>query len=255
MNNGRRHSLEKKKSAVLLRKKGLSHREIAKELEIGVSTAFLWTKGINLTLKQKKNLIKRANKTYLIRDRERIIRVGLQNLSKYRSIPTNQELINRIVRFYKEHKRIPLKRGFNNTYIEYVKRFGSWNNAIRLAGFEPNPVLFSKKFKAADGHVCDSFAEKIIDDWFFKKNIPHNRNVPYIRSKMTADFGINNIRIEYFGLSGEIKDYDNNIQRKRAICRQNNLRLIEIYPRDLFQRDYRIYLQKLVSNIENFISK
>jgi hypothetical protein len=52
-------------------------------------------------------------------------------------------------------------------YREYQQRFGSWNNAIRLAGFEPNSVIFSKKFLAKDGHVCDSYAEKIIDDWLF----------------------------------------------------------------------------------------
>ena len=117
-----------------------------------------------MTAKQKEALTDRADKSYVVRNHEKMARVGCANLLKYRSIPTNQELILRIKRFNKKHGRIPLKREFNSTYILYLKRFGGWNNAVRIAGFNPNPVFFAKKFIALDGHVCDSFAEKIIDD-------------------------------------------------------------------------------------------
>ena len=42
--------------------------------------------------------------------------------------------------------------------------FGSWNNAVKASGLKPNPVMFSEKQIANDDHVCDSLAEKIIDD-------------------------------------------------------------------------------------------
>lgn len=86
--------------------------------------------------------------------------------------------------------------------------FGTWNKTIEAAGFKSNPVKFSKKFITKDGHICDSFAEKIIDDWLYSKNIKHQRNVPYPNSPYTADFLIKGKFIEFFGLSGELKEYD-----------------------------------------------
>jgi hypothetical protein len=39
-----------------------------------------------------------------------------------------------------------------------------------------------KKYIAKDGHKCDSFAEKIIDDWLYSNNVEHQRNIPYPNS-------------------------------------------------------------------------
>jgi len=136
-------------------------------------------------------------------------------------------------------------------YREYQQRFGSWNKAIRLAGFEPNSVIFSKKFIAKDGHICDSFAEKIIDDWLFRCNIRHERNFPYSNQKMTADFAVGNIRIEYFGLWGLNKTYNQGIQVKRKICQKDNLRLLEIYPSDLFSKNFKSCLGEILKILKN----
>jgi predicted nucleic acid-binding Zn ribbon protein len=144
------------------------------------------------------------------------------------------QIINEIKKFYEKTGRIPLKREFHH-YNAARNRFGSWNKAIEAAGFNPNPVIFTKKFIAKDGHICDSFAEKIIDDWLFERKIKHERNVSYPgNKKLTADFVIKNNWIEFFGLSGEIKDYDKFIKKKRALSKKYKLRLIEIYPKDLF---------------------
>ncbi len=71
--------------------------------------------------------------------------------------------------------------------------FGSWNKAITIAGFKPNPVKFANKFVAEDGHRCDSMAEKIIDDWLFIRNIKHETKISYNHHQMTADFKIGNV--------------------------------------------------------------
>jgi len=236
MHNGRRYSEKIKKEARILRKKGWTHREIKERLGIGLGTAFIWTKGITLTLEQKRAIQERRYKpTFTKERREKLRELARKHLSLYwNPTPTTEQLLQRITDFFRKHGRIPFKREFNNTYEEYRKRFGSWNNAIQLAGFEPNPVIFSKKFIANDGHTCDSYAEKIIDDWLFKYQIVHGRNFPYQKTKMTADFAIGNTRIEYFGLAGEDKLYDQIIQRKREICQKKELTLIEIYPTDLF---------------------
>lgn len=112
--------------------------------------------------------------------------------------------------------------------------FGSWNKAIEAAGFKPNPVLFAKKFIAKDGHKCDSFAEKIIDDWLYFKNIKHSRNAPYPNSSYTADFLINGKFVEFFGLNGELSEYDKNIKIKQRLAKKYKINLIKIYPKDLF---------------------
>jgi len=125
-------------------------------------------------------------------------------------------------------------------YREYQQRFGSWNNAIRLAGFEPSSVIFLKKFIAKDGHICDSCAGKTIDDWLDKYKTKHERNFPYSNQKMTADFTIGNVRIEYFGLRGPNKVYDQIIQIKRNICQRDGLKLLEIYPSDLFSKILKV---------------
>jgi len=118
------------------------------------------------------------------------------------------------------------------------KLFGTWNNAIKTAGFEPNPVLFAKKCIADDGHKCDSFAEKIIDDWLNARGIKHKREVPYPEDKrLTADFVLKNNWVEFFGLAGELKEYDKLVKRKQILSKKYKLKLIEIYPKDLFPKN------------------
>ena len=237
MNNGRRHPASVKNKAKMLRQSGFTHRELAQQLGICVATAWLWTKAIELTQEQKTAINKRKNQAAFPPERRKKLGDSARvNLAQYwhKRTYTRKKLLGKIKDFCALHGRIPLKQEFN-MYEEYRKRFGSWNNAIRSAGFEPNEVIFSRKFIAKDSHVCDSFAERIIDDWLSSHRIVHVRNLPYGNTKMTADFGIGNIRIEYFGLLGEAKGYDKIIQRKKDFCETAGLKLIEIYPNDLFK--------------------
>lgn len=165
--------------------------------------------------------------------------------SKYRSMTGNpkkkskfkrrREILNEIKTFYSIHKRIPTKKEKPGLARRAQAVFGSWNKAIEAAGFEPNPVKFSKKFVAKDGHICDSFAEKIIDDWLTSRKIKHKRNIPYpVNRKLTVDFVTKNSWIEFFGLKGEIEEYNKIIKKKRELSKKYKLPLIEIYPKDLF---------------------
>ncbi len=159
---------------------------------------------------------------------------------------TKKQIIKKIKEFYQNKKRIPLKEEFYHRSAARSK-FGSWNKAIKAAGFDPNPVLFAKKHKARDGHHCDSFTEKIIDDWLSDHKIKHRRHVPYPQnSSLTADFIIKNRIIEFFGLSGEIKTYDKLKRKKQKICQKNNIKLIEIYPKDIYPKNK---LQKILKKL------
>lgn len=147
-----------------------------------------------------------------------------------------QEILGYIRNFYLTNKRIPLKRE-NIHYSAARSRFGTWNEAIKIAGFEPNPVLFSKKYIALDGHKCDSMSERIIDDWLSRRKIQHQRNVKYPGNYgFSVDFKVGNWWIEFFGLEGELKKYDQLKARKLSLIKKEKLKLIDIHPIDLFPK-------------------
>ena len=149
-------------------------------------------------------------------------------------VVTKKKIYKEIREFYKKHKRIPLKRESHH-YCAARNRFGTWNKAIAFAGFKPNPVLFARKHTANDGHKCDSLSEKIIDDWLYTRKIQHKRAVPYPENpSLTVDFVIKNNWIEFFGLAGDLKEYDRLLKKKQILAKKHKLSLLEIYPKDLF---------------------
>lgn len=149
---------------------------------------------------------------------------------------TELQLLDKIRRFHKEHERIPTKREFYSLWQAYRLRFGSWNNAILLSGFSPNPVRFAKKYLAKDGHKCDSLAEKIIDDWLELRKIDHTRSNYYPnQKKYKTDFLIaKKYWVEFVGMKGQLKAYDVNYGLKKEVIRNSKVNLIEIFPEDLF---------------------
>lgn len=147
---------------------------------------------------------------------------------------TKENIIGAIQSFVSKNDRIPLRRELSPQYAMSRRLFGTWNKAIRAAGFRPNAELFSRRYSAKDGHICDSFAEKIIDDWLFERHIPHRIHVPYFYRNMSADFLIGNTLVEYFGLHGNMRKYDAHVETKKAIWKRRNLDVIAIYPPDLF---------------------
>lgn len=148
-----------------------------------------------------------------------------------------KDVIVRIRNFYKKHGRIPVKRETWGIYKPARKYFGTWNNAIKTAGFKPNPILFADHQIANDGHICHSIAEKVIDDYLFEKGIAHERNTPYPEGEYSADFKIGIKWFEYFGLAGEHKRYDELKKIKQKMAKRYKLNLIEIYPKDLYPRN------------------
>jgi len=207
-----------------------------RELGISLGTAWLWLKGIQISPQQKQAIEKRRNVGHWNEDERRLLGRRLKPF-QFKIRYTDEELLNKIRLFYEKHGRIPLKKEFNALKI-YRDRFGSWNSAIKRAGFETNPVLFAKRHIARDGHTCDSFTEKIIDDWLNENKIPHKRNVRYGTAKSNADFLIyENTVVEFYGLAGVQDKYDQIIARKRLLAKQLGWKLIEIYPDDIYPKN------------------
>jgi hypothetical protein len=151
--------------------------------------------------------------------------------SKY----TKEVVIKIITEFFNKNERIPVKRELYGCYRVARKYFGTWNKAIEAAGFKPNPVMFAKKYIAKDGDKCDSLAEKIIDDYLSRRNIKHIRNFPYPGNRgFTVDFKVGENWIEFFGLSGELKRYDELKKKKLKLAKEFGIKVIKLFPKDLF---------------------
>lgn len=146
-------------------------------------------------------------------------------------------MIDKTKEFVLNNNRLPSKREYQKDYKKIYYCFGSWNNMIKLCGFCPNTEKFSKKHIANDGHKCDSLSEKIIDDWLYARNIPHKTKVIYPwNNGMSADFKVNDIWIELFGLCGQLKTYDKLMENKLRKIKEYNLNLISLYLSDIFPK-------------------
>ena len=225
-------SLEKINLCKEYRKKGFSHRDIKRELNIGLGTVFKYTKDIKISQNQHLALKQKCVDGHYFTP-EQCKKGGLNCPNKFEVKHTEEDLINFIQDFVKKKGRIPTKREASSQH-PYVRIFGSWNNAIKKAGFKTNPVKFAHRHKAFDGHKCDSFTEFVIDNWLYQHKIPHQIHVPYPGSAMSSDFLINKVRVEFFGLIGQNKKYDQLFKRKMELIRKNGLKIIRIYPQDIF---------------------
>ena len=166
---------------------------------------------------------------------------------------SKEKLVKIIQDFVKREGRIPTKNEFANNsfypdYVTFRDYFGTWNNAIIAAGYEPNERWFCpRNLTAKDGHKCNSFSEIIIDDWLLKNRVFHQREVVYPEKRYRCDFVISGAFVEFFGLtnaSGISSDYNEIIKKKRRICRKYRIKLIELYEKDLYNLD-RVMARKL----------
>jgi hypothetical protein len=129
----------------------------------------------------------------------------------------------------------------------YSDLYGSWLNAIKETGYlGDNEVIrssFGYRAIAKDGHVCNSLAEKNIDDWLYSHQIEHTKEPAYpdsvrnfMKSKVRADWKVGNTFIEYFGLQSE-KDYAKKTSAKILACNILGIDLKALYPGDEYHLD------------------
>lgn len=110
--------------------------------------------------------------------------------------------------------------------------FGNFNNFIILSGNTVN--LGNRNFiKANDGHVCDSYEEKIVDDMLSEMNIAHEVHQRYPDSKLISDFKIENIYVECTGYSRNKTNkkhdkYVKTIEDKIRLCKKLKCKIIII---------------------------
>lgn len=229
-----------------LRKSGKSHRQIADKLNVSVGTAFKYSKDTTLTEEQHLYLKRQSyDKSFskynscpklMLKKMEWCRKGGLNTPSHFEKIHSKDKLLQIIHNYFAERGRIPTKRDLPSIDSTIRRYFGSWNKAIIRAGFEPNPVLFANRHEASDGHICDSFAEKIIDDWLYHRDIGHEKSVRYPDSKLKSDFLVGDVYIEFFGLHGSSVKYDRYMEQKLKMIKERDLKLLDLYPKDLFPK-------------------
>ena len=113
--------------------------------------------------------------------------------------------------------------------------FGSWFRALidaELLEDGARRTSLGTQCLARDGHMCFSLGEKTIDDLLDALGIPHGREPAYPEGNLRADFVVNGVFIEYFGLVGDA-EYDARSNKKKMLCRAHGIELIAIFPKDL----------------------
>ncbi|MDP3093867.1 MAG: hypothetical protein Q8N16_03835 [bacterium] len=173
-----------------------------------------------------------------------------------------EKLLEIIKNTAKKLRRVPTKREFLGGIDKAcVRFFGSWNKAVSAAGFIPNRSHDNRMYKRSnakslDGHLCDSISELLIDNWFHKNNILHERDACYPETNHKADWvistGDKKVFVEYFGLANDSPRYDRTIKEKRKLCQKNKIFLIAIYPRDLYPKN--LLEDNLKRKFKNFIN-
>lgn len=124
----------------------------------------------------------------------------------------------------------------------YKKVYGSWLQALDAAGVIEGGIRKTSRGYAClakDGHECFSLGEKIIDDYFYTHDIPHEKEPSYPgERKFRADWKVGQYFIEFWGLEGD-EDYDKKMENKKNIAQQYQIPLIEITINDLYSLDLK----------------
>lgn len=142
------------------------------------------------------------------------------------------------------------------SYEKFVDEFDSWLQALILAGVLEGGVQRTPRGVrciANDGHVCNSLAEKTIDDWLHVRNIQHEKEPVYPYhvhlnpSRMRADWKVKDVLIEYAGLMDD-PTYATKMKTKQDLAKNFGISLIVLEPEDIL--DLEIKLETLLSEQE-----
>lgn len=205
-------------------------------------------------LSERKTYQRKLGKTF----QEIITDMDLELSSAKRLYKSDEELLSDYYNLYKKLGRIPLMGDISQSdiasYNTYKKRFGGILSIWELLGLDYSDININslgRGFTCFDdnGEVCRSEAEMKITNLLIKNNITFNKEVRYtdlLSNKFNTwrmDWYLPNddIVVEYFGLYSEtqlkkktkIGKYSRKVNRKINFCKENNLKIISIFPEDI----------------------
>ena len=114
---------------------------------------------------------------------------------------------------------------------------------------------YPTNFTCEDGHRVRSLSEQTIDNWLFRRGIPHGYEpVVPIPQQLIPDFMVKDIDgkivyIEFWGKPDE-PSYRERMVRKSKIYAENNFLLIELRPPDLKDLDFIMQKKLKQKNVQ-----
>ncbi|MCA1021653.1 homing endonuclease associated repeat-containing protein [Halobacillus litoralis] len=173
---------------------------------------------------------------------------------------TKQEMLEDLTNLSKELGRTPSQNDLK--YFEhvaslkkYINVFGSWNNAIEGSNLKPNNNIYHSN----NGQKCLSYYELLFCNMLEYFKIPHTKEDPYkdhidTDKKYRFDFVITYEDIKYFiEIFGIVSrsGYEETIKDKISLCKNGQLKLIEIYPEDFYSCSLNELYKMMTSKIRN----
>ncbi|PZT57504.1 homing endonuclease associated repeat-containing protein [Paenibacillus silvae] len=144
----------------------------------------------------------------------------------------------------------------------YHRYFGSYSNACLEAGLKVNPInTFGNTgfHEASDGTLCLSAAEVTITEFLIENDIKFQKEVMYSDiiddercGKKRCDWLLcDGTVIEYFGMP-ERESYKLKMKQKIELCKDNKIKLIALYRKDL-NKLHKIF--KPLTNVSTVTTK
>jgi hypothetical protein len=126
----------------------------------------------------------------------------------------------------------------------------SYKQACLDADQNPNSQIFgnANHWISGFGIPCASKSEKIVCDYLERHNIFYIKEPLYknyiddIRcGKKRFDWIVEDYFIEFFGMPEKVQ-YKQRMEEKIQICKDNDIKLIELYPKDLNKLDEKLHI-------------
>lgn len=179
-----------------------------------------------------------------------------EEYNKHFSELMKNELSQKLTNFANKLGKTPTSDEINASHempgvVSYHRYFGSYSNACIENGLDVNSNIFGKSHHtlSLNGDVCLSKREKEITDIFIQNGINYKKEVLYKDiinkfddSNIRCDWLINDIIVEYFGMP-EKEYYRERMNEKIKICKENNIKLIQLFKKDL-SYNYRGLIDK-----------
>lgn len=170
---------------------------------------------------------------------------------------SKQDLLDDLIRISEELERTPSQNDLKYFHdvassAKYSDEFGSWNEAIKLAGLKPNNNMYYSN----GGIECLSYYELVFTNMLEEYSLKFLKEEPYrkyintnrlYRFDYVIDLDDQKLFVEIFGITCR-PDYKEKTNIKINICKENQLNLIEIYPYDFTSYKtneiYKMFLNK-----------
>jgi hypothetical protein len=138
----------------------------------------------------------------------------------------------------------------------YYRKFGSYSEALKLAGFEPNTKIYiTNKGNKALSYLEYKFLNMIEKfNLKFRKEVYYRKIIEGFKRNFRFDFilELNNkiYFIEIFGIENN-DFYNNRKEEKIKICKDKNIPLIDLYKQDIICKSETELFNLLQENINN----